>query len=403
MIKINLDKSKKYLLACSYGPDSMALFDVLLKGGYDFEVAHVNYGLRPEANDETAKLQSFCENVKVKFNFYKENKQILSNIEEKCREIRYFYFKKIIDEHRLDALLVAHNQDDNIETYFLQRNRNNIVEHYGLQKCSKMFGYSVIRPLLNVKKDDLQAYNDTNGVPYAIDSSNLKDNFLRNRIRHNIVQKMDDKTRKDVLKEIKNLNKDLSITHSRIKKSSYKDIDSLLSYSLKELAYHFTIQCRKFVPNFELSLKQVKEFRKMMLSEKPNIIVNLGNSVLFIKSYKEVEIKKLPKDTNFIYILEKPCKFECEYFALDFTEYSENRNVHVSDYPIKIRNAYKSDRIAIKDYFVTMRRQFINWKMPKELRSRWPIILNNKDEIIYVPKYDTNFKPNTKTNFFVKI
>ena len=49
---LNLDKNKKYLLACSYGPDSMALFSMLLEEGYRFEVAHVNYHFRNESNLE---------------------------------------------------------------------------------------------------------------------------------------------------------------------------------------------------------------------------------------------------------------------------------------------------------------------------------------------------------------
>ena len=49
---LNLEKNKHYLLACSFGPDSMALFDMLLKEGYKFSVAHVNYHLRKEANEE---------------------------------------------------------------------------------------------------------------------------------------------------------------------------------------------------------------------------------------------------------------------------------------------------------------------------------------------------------------
>ena len=57
---INLDKSKKYLLACSYGTDSMVLFDILLKKGYDFSVAHVNYNLREESKEETVSLKLIC-------------------------------------------------------------------------------------------------------------------------------------------------------------------------------------------------------------------------------------------------------------------------------------------------------------------------------------------------------
>ena len=50
-----------------------------------------------------------------------------------------------------------------------------------------------------------------------------------------------------------------------------------------------------------------------------------------------------------------------------------------------------------------MRREFINWKMPVELRDRWPIILNSKNGIVYVPRYSKDFKPTEDTNFVVVI
>ena len=59
-MKIDLDASKKYLLACSFGPDSMALFSLLKEQGYTFEVAHVNYNMRSESLDEMTKLNEYC-------------------------------------------------------------------------------------------------------------------------------------------------------------------------------------------------------------------------------------------------------------------------------------------------------------------------------------------------------
>ena len=56
-----LNKNKKYLLACSYGPDSMALFNLLIKDNIDFDVAIVNYHLREESNLEVAWLKRYCE------------------------------------------------------------------------------------------------------------------------------------------------------------------------------------------------------------------------------------------------------------------------------------------------------------------------------------------------------
>ena len=111
----------------------------------------------------------------------------------------------------------------------------------------------------------------------------------------------------------------------------------------------------------------------------------------------------LPKETNYAFILNEPCKFNCEYFVLDFTKDTSDRNVTLDDYPITIRNASKEDKVKVKDYYVSMRRQFINWKMPSDLRGKWPVIVNKDGEIIYVPRYNVNFKPNLNTNFYVKV
>lgn len=381
----------------------MALFNLLLEGNYNFAVAHVNYGMRKEAEQETIGLISFCRKNNVEIFLKYVDEKIEKNIEEKCREIRYSFFEKIIQNKGFDALLVAHNQDDSFETYFLQKKRHNIVEYYGLNRYSTIKGYEVIRPLLDYCKNDLEIYDREHQVPYAIDSSNLEDKFERNKIRHSVVSKLSPSERNELCYEITKANVELLARHNEILSDSPKLISELLNYSDNDLAYLFTIVARKFIEDFELSLSRVKEFRKVMLSDKPNVTIKLKGNVYFVKSYCEAGIKLLPSDTNFYYVIEKPSKFDCEYFSLDFTGDTSNRHVKLKDYPLVIRNASKEDQVLIKDYWVSMRRQFINWKMPKELRERWPIILNNKNEIIYVPRFSPDFKPGIDTNFFVKI
>lgn len=403
MIKIKLDKNKRYLLACSFGPDSMALFDLLIKGNYNFAVAHVNYGLRDEAIEETRNLVDYCDKNHIKIYAHFVQEKIEKNIEEKCREIRYSFFKKIMFKDGFDALLVAHNQDDSFETYFLQKKRKNIVEYYGLNASYDMNGFYVIRPLLDYSKDELQKYDDKNNVPYAIDKSNLEDKFERNKIRHSIVQKLTCEERNKLSIEIVEANIELLTRHNKILREYPILVSDLLNYSDEDLAFFFTIIGRRYLEDLELSLRQVKEFRKILVSDKPNVTVKIKKNVYFVKSYNIAEIKLLPSDTNFYYVIEKPCKFDCEYFSLDFTGDTSNRHIKLKDYPLIIRNASKEDQVLIKNYYVSMRRQFINWKMPEELRNRWPIILNCKNDIVYVPKYDANFKPGIDTNFFVKI
>ena len=131
---LNLEKNKYYLLACSFGPDSMALFDMLLKEGYKFAVAHVNYHLRAEASDEEISLRNYCltNGVGIYVKSVTENLGD-SNLEKKCRDIRYSFFIDLVKQKGFDALLVAHQEDDLIETYLMQKQRKNLFT--SLQKA----------------------------------------------------------------------------------------------------------------------------------------------------------------------------------------------------------------------------------------------------------------------------
>ena len=143
---ISLDRNKKYLLACSFGPDSMALFDVLIKGNYQFSVAMVNYHLRPESNDEMNGLISHC--VKFGISYYiKDLKEGITkgNVEAECRKIRYEYFAEVCNKAHFDAVLVAHNEDDLIETYLLQKKRKNLPIFYGIKLSSGISAAGLVR------------------------------------------------------------------------------------------------------------------------------------------------------------------------------------------------------------------------------------------------------------------
>ena len=109
---LNLDRNKKYLLACSFGPDSMCLLHMLYNEGYNFGVAHVNYHFREDSDDEEARLSIYCMDRRIRFYRYENYEKVKSNLEEKAREIRYNFFKTIYDKDGYDALLVAHHKDD---------------------------------------------------------------------------------------------------------------------------------------------------------------------------------------------------------------------------------------------------------------------------------------------------
>ena len=400
---LNLEKNKHYLLACSFGPDSMALFDMLLKEGYKFSVAHVNYHLRKESNDEESKLRDFCfeHNIGI---YVKDVDEGLgdSNLEKKCRDIRYNFFINVVKENKFDALLVAHQEDDLIETYLMQKRRKNLVNYFGIKEISYFSDIEIIRPLLRYRKEELLMYCRMFNVPYAIDKTNLEDHFLRNQIRHSVVEKLSPIERKDILSEIDQANEKLSQIFISISKIKDNSVEEYLRLNEVEFLYAIVVLGRKLKNDFIISKKQGDELKKILLSEKPNISVNV-DGLCFFKEYDKLGFREFDETLDYSYDLTEPGILDTPYFYLDFTVDSSNRNVSQDDYPLMIRNARKDDEYEISGYKKELRRLFIDWKMPESLRNRWPIIVNKDDVIVYVPRYQKDFVHEENCNFFVKI
>ena len=399
---LKLEKNRKYLLGCSFGPDSMALFGMLLKGGYDFEVAHVNYGLRPEAKEETANLKKFCEENNVPI-YVLQVKDLdkKANLEAECRKIRYQFFKKIVDKKHLDAVLIAHNEDDVIETYLMQKNRKSLVKHYGIAEKTEILGVEIVRPLLTVTKDALLKYVQKNNIPYAIDSSNLTDDFERNKIRHNTVSKMGKEKRRETILEIDARNRKNEVRNQYLNCIDLNLVSNLVGLDDEFLAVALNIMIKRHEPSASVSLPLAMEIRKILESDKPNVRFPISTSLVFEKLYEHCKFSGIQRN-NYSFIMKEPGVLDTMFFYADFTVSGANRNVTVNDYPLTIRRVNPSDKYKIKDYTVQARRLFIDWKMPLDLRDRWPCIVNCRGEIIYIPRYRANFEKDAKTNFYVK-
>jgi tRNA(Ile)-lysidine synthase len=185
-----INTSDKLLLAISGGVDSMVLLHLCEKAGYDISVAHVNFKLRGAAADaDEALVIAACNENKIECfttNFDTQayaNKNKLS-IQMAARELRYNYFNTLINQHHFTKLVTAHHADDQVETFFI-----NLLRSSGIQGLTgiPVQNENIIRPLLFATKQQIEAYALTNSIKYNTDSSNLKDDYLRNHLRHHVI------------------------------------------------------------------------------------------------------------------------------------------------------------------------------------------------------------------------
>ena len=242
---------------------------------------------------------------------------------------------------------------------------------------------------------------DLNKVEYSIDKTNLENTFLRNQIRHQIVERMNKFDRKKILREIDDENLRLNVINDKISKINSNKCEDYNRLTDDEFLYAIVKRGRELKPDFTMSRNQGLEIRKIFQSDKANVSVNVSDLTL-VKSYDSFQFVDQNKEVNFSYKIDSPCVLDTEYFYLDFTGDTSNRNVGKEDYPLTIRNAQPNDVYLIKGYEKQLRRLFIDWKVPVPLRKRWPVIINKNGTVIYVPRYQKDFKIENNCNFYVK-
>ncbi|MGB4341313.1 MAG: tRNA lysidine(34) synthetase TilS, partial [Dysgonamonadaceae bacterium] len=185
-----LKPDDRVIVGLSGGMDSMTLIDVLLSLGYNCMAVHCNFHLRGEESErDAAFVEQWCESAKVglvsvDFDTYRYAAEHKISIEMAARELRYKWFEDIRKEHHADAIAVAHHRDDLAETVLLNLIRGTGIR--GLSGISPKNNF-IVRPLLGVSRDEIEAYVDERKLPFIFDSSNSDDAFVRNFLRLNVI------------------------------------------------------------------------------------------------------------------------------------------------------------------------------------------------------------------------
>ncbi len=178
---------KKLAVAVSGGIDSVCLLVWLAQLGADVVALHVNHGLRAAAETETQYVRDLCAKLNVPCQiFYWTGDKPTTGLEAAARDARYKFMTDFCRENNIYALMVAHQADDQIETFLMNLGRGSGL--YGLaamRAVSFRDGVRIVRPLLNVSRAELKQYCDDNSIKYFWDEMNDDSQYTRVRIRQN--------------------------------------------------------------------------------------------------------------------------------------------------------------------------------------------------------------------------
>jgi len=332
------EPTDKILLTVSGGMDSVVMLELFHQAGFEFGIAHVNFKLR---GDESDGDQLFVEGLAKKYNALlhinsfdtKEYaKKYKLSTQMAARELRYQFFEEIRKEFDYQYIATAHHTDDQVETLFINLLRGTGIA--GLRGIlPKQNG--LIRPLLFAKREEIVNFRVEHNLPYREDSSNASDNYLRNKIRHQLMPALEglDANYLDLL----NANMKRFGESEQIYKQHINLVRSELQFQKSGRIYISVEKLKKYSPLVTYLFELLKPFG-FLFSQAEDIVQSLDH-----ESGKHFfsETHELLKDREYLIIRDK--QLAQANNTLEIDESTES-----IDFPICL----KFKKLSLLDYFV---------------------------------------------------
>lgn len=396
--------------AISGGPDSMALLHLLLEVNKNKNInivcAHVNHNVRSESDLEQNELESFCAKHNVIFEHKKLNKIKKTNFHNQAHLERQNFFDVLVDKYKAKYLMTGHHSDDLIETILMRISRGSTLRGYaGFEKEATKKDYVVLRPLINLTKEQLENYCQENDIKYALDKSNESDKYTRNRYRKEIVPALKNENKKigqkfqifsDKLIKTDNFVDDY--VSERYKKLYKEKGISMSSYRLEhpfvqeKLIYKLIqLKCEKDLNSFNDT--HVELILRELVTGKHNVKVNLPKQYILTVQYGYINITKIKGIASYSYVLNDTFKLP-NGKMIEFSEDEESNSNYVcrlssSDIklPLIVRSRSNGDTMTIMGLDGTKKISdiFTNEKISLNDRAEWPVVTDSDGKIVWLP------------------
>ena len=409
--KIGLKYKDTVIVACSGGPDSMALLHLMNRVRKELNLflicAHVNHNVREESENERKDLEAYCDNEGIYFEYMKIENYGDDNFHNEARTIRYNYFDKLMKKHEAKYLMTAHHADDLMETILMRIVRGSTLKGYsGFERIVDRKEYKIVRPLINMTKEELVGYDKENKIKYAIDKSNTKDVYTRNRYRKVVLpflKNEDPKVHKKFVKFSETLleyneyvEKEMNKVMNKVFKQGMLDIERFLELEKliqEKIIYHIL----ESIYNDDLlivSSAHVELIFDLIKSNKANSVVHLPNNVVVTKSYNNLSFG-FSEYENDIYeveisdIVNLPNGMNID--KVEECDWTNNYVIRLSskevELPLYVRTRRVGDKMEVKKMVgrKKVNNIFIDDKIPMKERDVWPIVCDSKENILWVP------------------
>jgi len=446
-VRSTIDKYKmiepkdKVVVGISGGPDSVCLLSILNELKDDFQIeliaAHFEHGLRPgEDEKETEFVRSFVQSLGIPFEYEKADKDIKNgkgSLEEKARVVRYEFLERVRNKYDANRIALGHNKNDQAETIIMRLLRGSGSE--GLKGIPPVRNEIIIRPIIDLTRDEVLYYLNKKGLHYVSDSSNMDLAFLRNRIRHelipllrtyqpNIIEALA-KTAEILFIEDNFLNLE---AEKWIEKNSYTVEKAILvpinafkkvHPALKNRILRALIK-KKLGHTRRITYDHIAKINEIIEKGAPNSEIHLPYGLIVKKRYELLVFDEKEEIKDYFYTITGYGKHYLSAIdswvivekldSLSSSGIEKSKNSIFLDagyiqFPLVIRNIRPGDKISLNGGHKKIKDIFIDMKLPKEARKKIPILIH-KDKPIHIwciNKTDRRFKAEKGSKKVIKI
>lgn len=441
-----LHRGATVLLGVSGGPDSMALLYLFkeLQEKWDLHlvVLTIDHGLRgSESKEDSSYVEAMCKKWKIQcietfldVPSYKHKKQIGTQLA--AREMRYAFFEKKMEELQADYLALGHHADDQTETILMRMTRSTNPSALKGMMEKRRFGTGfLIRPLLGVTKQEIEEYLEDNKINPRRDPSNLEDAYTRNYFRLHVIPHLEKKN-PNLNHTLQRLSRNVVEDDHYLREQAEKlveeavifkknpsaavvniDVFSSFPFALQRRAFHLILSY--LYQDIPESIDYIHEdkFFDLLCSQNPNASLDFPAGLLLTKAYQKLILQfSQPQSAPFCYQLETPGQLVlpdgtiiCASIEHSLAKESKDTIFLYADgvsLPLYVRTRKPGDRMSIKGLQGSKKLKdiFIDEKVPKQEREKWPVVTDACDRIVWLAGLKKGaVEVNKESGIFIKL
>ncbi len=423
-----LEEDSVVVVGVSGGPDSMALLHYLKekrdKLNLTLIVAHMDHMFRGEESAEDARFViQYCNEHAIEIEHSEKNLPLYieetgESPQQAARKVRYQFFTNVMVKRNADCLALAHHGDDQVETMLMNMVRGTSLS--GLSGIPFMRPFStghIIRPLLNVTKEEILLYCEKKNIPYRVDPSNTDSKYTRNRFRKHVLPFLKEENR-NVHEKFQFLSESVLEDEAYLEQQAEEALENVIvekcdnqltlsiepflkvAIPLQRRGIHLILNYLYPTSQENIMSNHIKDCLQLIMSDYPSGTLHLPDGLIVRRSYEKCTFTFETDETG------SPYRYPIhsgETYPLPVGNLSYHRLTGMKsdkrgkDYlvfastqvqlPLIVRTREDGDRIRpvgvngsrkVKDIF-------IDEKVPKHLRDVWPVVTDSTGKILWIP------------------